>query len=115
MIEFIITATLIIMYHLCTAVHAGGVVIIIMAEISEYKKVDLTSQEKYAKQTAHFTALLLNQYKGSAEGFQEDFQEQNKLPAQSSAEFAEAVWVKREFTGLSQSSQKKKKHPVWHF
>ena len=41
--------------------------------------------------TAHSAALLLNQYRGSAKGFQEDFQEQNKLPAQSSAEFAEAV------------------------
>lgn len=42
-------------------------------------------------ETAHSTALLLNQYRGSAKGFQEDFQEQNKLPAPSSAEFAEAV------------------------
>lgn len=102
--------------HHSTAVHAHGLVLIVLVWTSECKKLNLMCLEKWVRQTAHSTALWWYQYKGSAEGFQEDFQEQNKLPAQSSAEFAEAVWVKREFTGPSHTEKRKKKNiPFWHF
>lgn len=35
--------------------------------------------------------FLLNQFRGLAKGFQEEFQEQNKPPAHCAAVFAEAV------------------------
>ncbi len=91
MTESLITATLITVFDLCTTVHVDGIVTCLHSGLNTTVQETQYYAPGEINDTAHSAALLLNQYQGPAKGFQEDFQEQNKLPAQSSAEFAEAV------------------------